>query len=296
MSEVKREAQLKSIQVNGATLAYFEYGEPRADAPTLLFVHATGFHGRVWDYHIARFPNHHCIAFEQRGHGRSESLAVDNWLTYGDDQIQLLATLGLQRVIGISHSMGSFGMICAAASSDAFVGLLLLDPTVFSPEAYTDDPFELPSGELHPASKRRNSFSSPQEMIDRLQGKGAFGLYHPDILRDYCVHGLTQTDAGDFRLLCDPAVEAQVYMTSRGAPEILERAEEVQVPVVIVRAKSPVGDGHDFSSSPTWPGLVDRFPNAIEHFWADCSHFIPMERPDAVVELLAEHVETWRGC
>ena len=210
-----REPQLKTVDVNGTTLAYFEYGVAREDTPTLLFVHATGFHGRVWDYHIARFPQHHCIALEQRGHGRSESVAASNWLTYGEDQVAFVEALGLRQVIGISHSMGSFGMIMTAAQTEAFASLLLLDPTVFSPEIYASpSPHKIGAddAELHPASKRRNSFASPQEMIERLQGKGAFHLYHPDILRDYCVHGLTQNAAGDYRLLCDPRVEAQVYI------------------------------------------------------------------------------------
>jgi len=296
MSVTPREPKKKSIDVNGTTLAYFEYGSARADAPTLLFVHATGFHGRVWDYHIARFPQHHCIALEQRGHGRSESVAAADWLTYGDDQTAFVNALGLKRVIGISHSMGCFGMIMAAAQTDAFAALLLLDPTVFSPEIYAaPSPHKIGAQdtELHPASKRRNSFASPQEMIDRLQGKGAFQLYHPDILRDYCVHGLTQTAAGDYRLLCDPKVEAQVYMTSHGSPKILDFVEEVDVPVVIVRAKGPAGDEVDFSASPTWPGLVERFSCGVEHHWPDCSHFIPMQRPDAVVELLEATIQRW---
>lgn len=293
MSVVMREPQLKSVTVNGATLAYFEYGEPTPDAPTLLFVHATGFHGRVWDYHIARFPNHHCIALEQRGHGRSESLAAESWLTYGDDQRAFVQALGLKRAIGISHSMGAFGMIDAASDTEAFASLLLLDPTVSMPDHYAPMEKLGPDAELHPASKRRNSFASPQEMIDRLLGKGAFSLYHPDILRAYCEHGLVQTPAGDYRLLCDPKIEAQVYMTSRGAPEIFDRIKSVDAPVVIVRARTPVGDAIDFTSSPTWPGLVNLFPNAVEHFWADCSHFIPMERPDAVVELLEQQILAW---
>lgn len=295
MPPVPRKPQLKTVTVNGATLAYFEYGQPRPDLPTLLFVHATGFHGRVWDYHIARFPEHHCIALEQRGHGRSESLAVDSWATYGEDQRAFVETLQLERVIGISHSMGSFGMITAAAQTSAFLGLLLLDPTIFAPENYAELSIAPEGAELHPASKRRNSFTSPQEMIDRLQGKGAFGLYHPDILRDYCVHGLTQETDGSYRLLCDPNVEARVYMTSHGPVEIFERVREVNVPVIIVRARTATGDGPDFSSSPTWPGLVERFSNARELFWPDCSHFIPMERPDEIVELLRRCTQDWHA-
>ena len=63
------EPTLHSARVNGVELAYWERGERRPDLPTLLFVHATGFHGRVFDRVIEAFPGYHSIALEQRGHG-----------------------------------------------------------------------------------------------------------------------------------------------------------------------------------------------------------------------------------
>jgi hypothetical protein len=33
----------------------------------------------------------------------------------------------------------------------------------------------------------------------------------------------------------------------------------------------------DFSSSPTWPGLVHEFPNALEVYLPGHTHFIPMQ-------------------
>jgi len=50
---------------------------------------------------------------------------------------------------------------------------------------------------------------------------------------------------------------------------------------------------HDFSSSPTWPGLAQEFPDARELHWADCTHFIPMQRPDEVIELIADQISDW---
>ena len=66
------EPELCFVKLNGVELAYWERGAPQADRPTLFFVHATGFHGRVFDRVIEAVPGYHSIAFEQRGHGRSE--------------------------------------------------------------------------------------------------------------------------------------------------------------------------------------------------------------------------------
>jgi lipase len=284
------------VKLNGAELAYYERGQPRADAPSLLFVHATGFHARLWDYQAEAFPDLHSVAVDLRGHGRSEKVAADSWRTFADDLVALLDSLQLTRVIGISHSMGAHAMADAAARCDRFSRLILLDPTILEPSAYqSDNDFRahFPGGK-HPASKRRNQFESVDDMVARLAPKSSFPLMDERIFRDYCQWGLLPAAGGGFVLACPPDIEAEVYMTSRSNSDIYQSIAGVEIPVLIVRAQSPApGSFMDFSSSPTWPGLVDVFPNAVEQHWSDCSHFIPMQRPQAVVELIREQVARW---
>ena len=87
------EPQLHKIQLNGVELAYFERGARQADKPTLLFVHATGFHGRIWDRIIEAFPGYHSLALELRGHGRSENVAINHWREVGEDVAAFAAAL-----------------------------------------------------------------------------------------------------------------------------------------------------------------------------------------------------------
>lgn len=71
-ADIRQEPLLHHVSVPGAELAYFEWRpELKGQTPTLLMVHATGFHARVWDPVIARLPGRHVIAMEMRGHGRS---------------------------------------------------------------------------------------------------------------------------------------------------------------------------------------------------------------------------------
>ena len=66
--------KLHHSPANGLSLASFEWRAAlRGATPTLWMVHATGFHGRVWDQVIHHLPGRHVIAVEQRGHGRSEA-------------------------------------------------------------------------------------------------------------------------------------------------------------------------------------------------------------------------------
>ncbi len=287
---------LHKITANGVELAYWERGILTDERPTLLFVHATGFHGRVFDRILESFPDHHSIALEQRGHGRSEDAPVEHWASQGRDLAEVVTALGLVNVIGIGHSMGGHAMVDAAAATGAFARLLLLDPTIAPPEAYSDPgPLMTVEGGVHPAARRKNDFASPEEMIERLLPKGAYALFEPRILDDYCRYGLLPGDDGRFRLACPPEVEASVYMTSRSNGDIYRSVRGLNIPVTILRAMEPTEESQrgDFSFSPTWPGLVNEFPAAREIYLPDCTHFIPMQKPDEVIRLLREEVSAW---
>ncbi|XOV85159.1 MAG: alpha/beta fold hydrolase [bacterium] len=287
--------ELKFVQANGVRLAYFERGRPSPDKPTLFFVHATGFHGRLWDYHAEAFPEYHSIALELRGHGRSENASFHDWHDFGVDQSAFIRALDLQNLVGVAHSMGAHTLLDAAAATGVFDRLLLLDPTVAEPAAYNDSYAASFGDQLHPAAKRRNRYDSPEDMLARLSGKSSFPYFHSRILRDYCEYGLQPDGEGSYELCCPPEFEARVYMTARTNGEVYNSIHALDVPVTIIRAKLPDPDaGQDFSSSPTWPALAGEFSKARDIHWADCSHFIPMQRPDDVNRLLAEELHAWR--
>lgn len=296
MSELPRPVHQGFVDIDDCRLAYVERGSNQADKPTLFFVHATGFHSRVWDYLIEALPEYHIIALDQRGHGRSDKQTVRNWQRFAQDQIAVTQALGIERAIGIGHSMGGHGLLQAAHLSGAFTRLLLLDPTVSAPEAYAGHDPAVFEGELHPAAKRRSRFASAAEMQTQLQGKSSFPLFHPRIFKDYCEFGVEADEAGGVRLCCDPVVEAHVYMSARSNPGVLDAARELSIPVTIVRAKAPSADNpYDFSSSPTWPGLVDLLPHAQEHHWPECTHFVPMQKPDEVIALIRQEIANWQA-
>lgn len=279
--------QEKYVEVNGARLCYFERGAPSRERPTLLFVHATGFHGRTWDYHCEALSEFHSIAIDQRGHGRSSKLAVDNWRTFGEDQQAFVEALDLQNLLGVGHSMGGHGLVDAAArASNRFAGLLLLDPTIAEPDAYRGEP----DGEKsqHPAAKRRRAFSSVSAMVESLGPKSSFPLFAPRVFLDYCKYGLEPgPDDKSLQLCCEPEVEAQVYMTARSNRGIYDSVRALDKPVMIIRAQRPEDATlMDFSVSPTWPGLVQEFKHGRELHWQDCTHFIPMQRPDEVIQVI----------
>ncbi|MFT5393103.1 MAG: lipase [Gammaproteobacteria bacterium] len=308
---------LLTRQVNGVTLAYFERNRPHPDRPSLLFVHATGFHGRIWDRVAQAFPQLHTIALELRGHGRSEKRTIPHWNILGKDVEEFVNTLALHNVIGIGHSVGGHALVDAAANNHHFARLILLDPTIVAPEAYAQSlPSAKTGGKIHPAAKRRRYFRSPTHMFEQLRNKGSYPLFDAGTFWDYCRFGLlptagtahgareassgpdrnaTDTNILPYELACPPLIEASVYMSSRTNEGIFDSVRSVSVPVVVLRAKLPptIRQPMDFASSPTWPGLAGAFPNAREIHLSACTHFIPMQFPDTVIDTVQSEVDRW---
>lgn len=293
------EPALHRLRLNDCELACYErHPELRGRGPTLFFVHATGFHARVWDGIIARLPDTHSVALDQRGHGRSEKKSLSHWRTAGEDQAALVEALDLDEIVGVGHSMGAHGMIdAAAACPDRFRRLVLIDPTVSAPETYAGGG-DLPrfrQGELHPAAKRRNRFESVEAMIARLKDRSSFPRFDPQMFRDYCEHALTPAEDGDgFVLACPPEIEASVYMSARSNGGVYDSARSLEIPVLVLRAQEPSGEMTGpmaFSTSPTWPGLAAEFANGREIHYPDKTHFLPMEIPDEVAALIRTELE-----
>ena len=285
------------VRANGVELAFFAWGAPagRRDA-TILLAHATGFHARCWDAVVRRLGDQHVIAVDQRGHGRSEKPPITRWEVFGRDLVALVRELGLRDVVGVGHSMGGCAMVEAAAvCPDRFRSLVLIDPVIAAPEAYEGGGWKIPGvGEApHPTAKRRRHFDSPEEMFERFCDRVPYNVFQPEALRDYCVHGLLPEEDGDgYTLACPPEIEASVYMAGRNSSGVFASARALEIPVLILRAKLPPAerDVMDFSSSPTWPGLVGEFRRGREIHFPEATHFLPMESPGRVAELILAEV------
>jgi lipase len=283
--------RLHRTVANGIGQAWFEWRpERRRQGPSVWLVHATGFHGRVWDQVVHRLPGRHVIAAEQRGHGRSEAADFDGWADFGHDLAALAVALDAQDAVGVGHSLGAHALVQAAAYQPGrFARLVLIDPTIFAPAEY-HRPLP-PSGALHPAAARKNRFDSAQAMFDRFVERPPYHVFDRQALRDYCDHGLRPADGGSgFQLACDPAFEGKVYPLAQQNLGIYASIRALQIPVLVVRAGS--GDPGilpwDPLGSPTWPGLAQEFRHGRDLNLTDKTHMLPMEDPALVARLIDE--------
>ena len=272
-------------------ICWFEWGE-RGERPSLLLLHATGFHARLWDQVVAALPaGTHIIAPDHRGHGRSHRPAtLASWTSTADALLPLLDGLGGHPIVGCGHSMGAYILTRLASQRPAaFRHLVLIDPVIMDPAFYEGEAAKvIPDPADHPVARRRNVWTDVEEMRARFADRPPYANWDPRVLADYCAHGLLPpADGAGLELACPPALEASVYQNAlRTSPH--EWLHYLATPSTVIRAPTGErGGALDFSLSPTWIGLGPAIGAERDELWAEHSHFIPMEAPARVAALLA---------
>lgn len=289
MNEAPREHRLAT---SAGEICWFEWGQP-SDRPSLLLLHATGFHARLWDQVVAALPHGtHVIAPDQLGHGRSAKPAsLSDWAVTADALLPLVDRLAGAPLIGCGHSMGGYVLTrLAAARPDAFAHIFLIDPVIMPPEFYVgaaDAP--VPDPAEHPVARRRARWDGWEAMNAHFASRPPYAYWQSEVLSDYCRYGLLPAvDGGGWDLACPPALEASVYQNAlRTNPH--GWLERLGVPASVIRARTGERAGNlDFSVSPTWPGLGSAIGAVRDEQWTDQSHFIPMEASGRLAALLAD--------
>ncbi|WP_260580358.1 alpha/beta hydrolase [Sphingopyxis sp. PET50] len=271
-------------------ICWFEWGE-RSDRPSVLLLHATGFHARLWDQVVASLPaGTHVVAPDHRGHGRSARPAsLSDWGATSDFLLPLVDRFAGTPIVGCGHSMGGYVLTrLGAARPAAFRHLFLIDPVIMPPEFYPGEAQPIPDPAEHPVVRRRNRWQGWEGMAAHFATRAPYAHWRPEVLADYCRYGLLPTTEGEeWELACPPALEASVYLSAlRTSPYAW--FDRIAAPVSVIRARTGEREGAlDFSVSPTWPGLGAALGAVRDEQWGDLSHFIPMEAPQRLADLIA---------
>lgn len=274
---------------DGMRIVMHDLGGPRGDVrvPVLLFAHATGFHGRVWEP-MASFlrDEFRCVSLDLRGHGMSE-LAPGAGLAWSGMADDVLAALSSGRfpsgpLHGIGHSMGGAALVLAAGRRpDAFRSLWLYEPVILPPGDRTLTDGENPMSEA--ALRRRNRFDSLDQAYENYLAKAPLDQLHPDALRAYVDGGFAPGPDGSVILRCQPATEAEVFRLA-AASGAWGGVASLETPVAIV-----VGRPDEVGPRAFAPATAAALPLGQLVERPDLGHFGPLEDPAA----MAEDVAVW---
>lgn len=104
--------RIREIVANDGThLFYRGFG---SGPQTLVFTSSWALDSRMWDYQVAHFASlgFRCIAWDRRGHGRSDVAATGYDMdTLADDLAGVLDQLDVRNVVLVGHSMGGAEII-----------------------------------------------------------------------------------------------------------------------------------------------------------------------------------------
>lgn len=256
------------------------------DGPPLLFAHATGFHGHVWEPLAARLADRfHAFALDLRGHGDSTAPPGHHfaWDGFADDVLAVIDALGLDRPVAVGHSKGAAALLLAEERRPGtFAALWCYEPIVFPldppPGPMDDDQLPLIGGAL----RRRRAFTSREEAYVAYAAKPPLAVLHPDALRAYVEHGFRDEPDGTVALKCAPEDEAQVYRMG-SAHAAWAGLDQVACPTTIACG------AHTDAIRPTHAQLLaGRLPHGRVHVFDHLGHFGPLEDPRVVADAIAE--------
>jgi pimeloyl-ACP methyl ester carboxylesterase len=296
----------------GVRVALHDLGGPdEPAAPVLLFAHATGFHGRVWEPTAAPLTDRYrCLALDLRGHGMSEtpSGASLHWSHMGDDVLAVLDSdrIGARREVhGIGHSLGCASLVLAASRrpgllrslwlyEPAIVGPRVTVPTesanAFGPSNPTVNPdfSEGPNPMADGALRRRATFASYDEAIANFARKAPLDELHPDALAAYVRGGFAPQADGSVTLRCSPATEAEVFRGA-GNNEAFEALSTLDLPVALV-----AGRPDELGPVTFVPANLAQLPRGTLVERRHLGHFGPLEDPPGMARDIAAWVEANR--
>mgnify|MGYP001960930416 FL=1 len=281
------------INHNNYKISYSKWNIEKNSKYTLLFVHASGFHGMIWNQIITKLPDYNCIAIDLSGHGLSDNPDHDyEWNKFAFELETLIVDLNLNNIIGIGHSLGGYAITHATNKlSNKFAGLILFDPSVFTKNKYEQN-LKRKKDFIHPISKRRNLWDSFDEMYKNFSSRLPFKLWDKQVLKDYCEFGLNKDENENiFKLSCPPWAEARM-MSGSSQYGIFEIINKFKQKVLVIRAGGKTSnDNKDlFSSSVTDPKLSEMFSNGEDLLINDVTHFIPQEKPEECAKIIYDFI------
>ncbi len=270
---------------DGVDVAYTDLG---GAGPSVLFAHATGFHGHVWrPIATALEDRFHGFVFDERGHGDTPSGPDgQSWHGFAADALAVVDAAGLERPYAVGHSAGGAALLLAElARPGTFRAIWCFEPILPPVASATVDATSFPS-RANPlaegARRRREVFASRDAAYDNYAGKRPFSALDPAALRAYVDHGFTDLADGTVQLKCRREAEAATYemAVQHGAAA---RVHEIQCPVVLAsggRTDTPFGP--DLMAA-----LAPRMPDARAEPFPELGHFGPLEDPAAIAASIA---------
>jgi pimeloyl-ACP methyl ester carboxylesterase len=261
----------------------------RDGAPTLVFVHATGFCASAYKPLLELLALRFNVwAVDLRGHGRT-SLPADparlrDWSVYGKDLRRLVESIDNSGpVLLAGHSCGAVVCALVAAQRCGVQGLAMIEPVATRPSTrlVARTPiwrfFARYAPLVRSARQRRAHWPDLETVREVYPRKRLFQSWAPGALAGYLEDGLTKTETG-FALSCSPDWEAATFAAQ--GHDFWGAVARARTRVFVLAARAP--------SSTLFGDAERRFQRlgARVTRLEEASHMLPMENPVAAARFI----------
>lgn len=295
----RRPDRVREVDAHGVRIAVHEWGS--AEAPPVALLHGGFDFARTFDVFAPLLADAgwRVVAWDQRGHGDSEHAALYSWDTDVRDAAAVLATLGPDPVPVIGHSKGGSVLLQVASVLPHRVSRLVNLDGLPSRRTWPDVPdhmrTKLLAGDLATwLDFRRGAVEAIRKpgTIDELAARrGRMNpRLAPEWLRYLVTVGGFQGDDG-WRWKIDPTMRMGGFGPWR--PEwSMRRLSGLGMPVLAM-----LGMEVELMGWGTQPEDVERDlpPDGRLVALEGAGHFVHIEQPERVSELVLDFLEPLRG-
>lgn len=222
----------------------------------------------------------------------SDPRTLGDWKELGDELAHTLRARGLEGVVGVGHSVGGVATLLASAKAPGlFRAVVALDPVLVTGKrlwmlraaALLGMRSRIPLA--RGARRRREAFSSREEVAASYEKKHLFRRFDPESFQDYLTHGLVESPEGGVRLTIPAAWEARIFETI--PIDVWPALRSVAVPTLVMRG----GD-----TATLTPAALERVrrtvPGVTTEELPGTTHLFPLEQPDACGRRILAFLDT----
>ena len=256
----------QSVTVNGVKINYIEQG---SGDEFIIFVHGYAGTKGAWKEVLELLPKeYHAYALDQRGHGQSARPGSYQLTEFVEDICAFSQELGIERFTYVGHSMGGkIGMKFALDHPDVLKALVLVCPA----PAFAFHP------DMVPAIKEgmRAMFASPESIRGYVESEINGRPVSKERINDM-INDMSSIDPAAIEGCAD-------FLFST---DLLPQLGDIRSPTIIVVGAEDMSVTLDIARPTANAIKGSRF-----EILKDSSHFLPIESPQELVDLLTSFIK-----
>jgi pimeloyl-ACP methyl ester carboxylesterase len=249
------------------------WAEHRGAGSPVVLLHGAGMDSRLWDLVAPALARHHSVVrFDARGLGRSTP--PEEPYCDVEDLLAVLDHFGFGQPALIGLSMGGETSVDFSLAHPNRVSALALVGASVSGYSWPHDP----ESDAYAAARRERDAARLAEL--ELSIWASLGVDAPG---GEMIKTMVEDNA-------ERRIASEQHIAQNAGTNAISHLEQITVPTLVIH-----GD-HDHPEIATIANkLITDMPNASGELVSGADHYLPLRRPERLIQLLRAHLARYRG-